>query len=41
MISGNLAQMLNDLIAVSRETVSDGDGIAPYMAFGGITVSGK
>lgn len=41
MISGNLAEMLNNLIAVSKETLVDGSVVAPYMAFGGVTVSGK
>lgn len=41
MISGNLADMLNDLVGISRETLSDGSVVVPYMAFGGITVSGK
>lgn len=41
MISGNLAEMLNDLIAISKETLVAGDMVAPYMAFGGVTVSGK
>ncbi len=41
MISGNLADMLNNLVSVSKETVSDGTSVLPYMAFGGFTVSGK
>ncbi len=41
MISGNLAEMLNNLIAISKETLEDGSIVAPYMAFDGITVSGK
>lgn len=41
MISGNLAEMLNNLVAISKETLVDGSLVAPYMAFGGITVSGK
>ncbi len=41
MISGNLADMLNNLVAISKETLKDGTIVAPYMAFGGITVSGK
>ena len=41
MISGNLADMLNNLVAISKETLVDGSVVAPYMAFGGITVSGK
>ena len=41
MISGNLADMLNNIVAISRETVSTGSYVLPYIAFGGITVSGK
>ncbi len=41
MISGNLAAMLNNLVAISKETLTDGSVVAPYMAFDGITVSGK
>jgi PmbA protein len=41
MISGNLASMLNDLVAISKEMLVDGTVVAPYMAFDGITVSGK
>lgn len=41
MISGNLADMLNNLVAISKETLVDGTVVAPYMAFDGITVSGK
>lgn len=41
MISGNLADMLNNVVAISKETLVDGTVVAPYMAFDGITVSGK
>lgn len=41
MISGNLADMLNNLVGISKETLVDGTVVAPYMAFDGITVSGK
>ncbi|MBQ7835681.1 MAG: TldD/PmbA family protein [Clostridia bacterium] len=41
MISGNLADMLLDLVDISCETVSDGVSILPYAAFNGITISGK
>ena len=41
MISGNLADMLKNVVAISRETVADGYSVLPYGAFGGITVSGK
>ena len=41
MISGNLADMLLRLRGVSRETFCEGSVVMPYMAFNGITVSGK
>ncbi len=41
MISGNLADMLCRLRAVSSEQVEDGMTVLPYAAFDGITVSGK
>lgn len=41
MISGNLADMLNRLRAISSEQVADGMSVLPYMAFDGITISGK
>ena len=41
MISGNMADMLLHLNAVSQEQVADGMTVLPYMAFDGITISGK
>ncbi len=41
MISGNMADMLCRLRAISSEQVSDGMTVLPYMAFDGITISGK
>lgn len=41
MIAGNLADMLNHLRAISSEQVMDGMSVLPYMAFDGITISGK
>ena len=41
MLSGNLAGMLNQLRAISRETVADGSCVVPYIAVDGITISGK
>lgn len=41
MINGNLAQLLNSLTAVSKETVADGSCVLPYMAFEGVMISGK
>ena len=41
MISGNLAEMLLRLRAISKEQVCSGSSVMPYVAFDGITVSGK
>ena len=41
MISGNLAEMLNSIRGISSETVSTGSFVLPYIAFDGVTVSGK
>ncbi len=41
MISGNLASMLENVYAISSDTVCDGMSVLPYMAFDGITISGK
>lgn len=41
MISGNMAAMLKNLRAISKEQVADGSTVLPYMAFDGITISGK
>lgn len=41
MISGNLADMLNNVIDISKETAMDGSTVFPWVAFDGITVSGK
>lgn len=41
MISGNLAALLNSVIAISKETVEDGSSVLPTIAFGGVTVIGK
>ena len=41
MISGNFAEMLRRVEGVSAETLQDGSGVLPYVAFGGVTVSGK
>ena len=41
MISGNLADMLKNLRGISSEVLEDGTLSMPYMAFDGITVSGK
>ena len=41
MISGNLADMLMRVRDISGEQVADGMSVLPYMAFDGITISGK
>ena len=41
MINGNLAELLNNLISISRETVEDGYSVLPYMAFDKVVISGK
>lgn len=41
MINGNLAKLLNSLVAISEETVEDGSSVLPYMAFDGVVISGK
>lgn len=41
MISGNLADLLNNLVAISEETVADGASVLPYMAFDKVVISGK
>lgn len=41
MISGNLGALLNNVRAISRETVCDGTGSIPYAAFNGVVISGK
>lgn len=41
MVSGNFAEMLKNITAVSRERIDYGFGIAPWIAFSGVTISGK
>lgn len=41
MINGNLGDVLNNIVAVSREQVCDGTMAAPYIAAKGIIISGK
>ena len=41
MISGNLGDLLKNVVAISAEVVCDGTSVLPYAAFGGVTVSGK
>lgn len=41
MINGNLADMLQNIVAISKETVADGASVLPYLAVDGIVISGK
>ena len=41
MLSGNLADMLLNVTDISRETAEDGSCVFPWVAFDGVTVSGK
>jgi PmbA protein len=41
MISGNLAELLLNVEAISRELACNGSSVLPWIAFNGITVSGK
>ena len=41
MINGNLEQVFKNVIAVSKEQVCDGSSVLPWLACGGIVISGK
>ncbi len=41
MISGNLAELLKNLRAISKEVILDGSTVLPYAAFDNVTISGK
>ena len=41
MISGCVPDMLKQIRGISSDTLKDGNGSLPYMAFNGITISGK
>ena len=41
MINGNLETMFQNVIAVSKEQVCDGSTVLPYIACGGVVISGK
>ena len=41
MINGNLEQVFQNVIAVSKEQVCDGSSVLPWLACGGIVISGK
>ncbi len=41
MINGNLFEMLKNVEGISKERVKDGSSVLPYLALGGIVISGK
>lgn len=41
MINGNLADMLKNVVAISKETLCDGNMVVPYIGFDHIVISGK
>jgi predicted Zn-dependent protease len=41
VISGNLAELLHSVEAISSELACDGVSALPWLAFGGVTISGK
>lgn len=41
MIAGNILEMFKNILAVSQERINFGDAILPWIAFSGISVSGK
>ena len=41
MITGNLADMIKNVVAISKETLTEGTSVMPYLAVDGVVVSGK
>ena len=41
MITGNLADMIKNVVAISKETLAEGTSVMPYLAVDGVVVSGK
>jgi len=41
MISGNFADLLQNIIDISKDVTMDGGSVLPYISFGGVTISGK
>ena len=41
MISGCVPDMLNNIRAISSDVLKDGASVIPYIAFDGVTISGK
>ena len=40
-ITGNLAEMIQHVVAISKETLAEGTSVMPYLAVDGVVVSGK
>ena len=41
MVSGNLAELLLQIRGISKERLCDGATVLPWIAFDGVTISGK
>ena len=41
MINGNLAEIFNHVVAISKETICDGCNVVPYIEVDGVVISGK
>lgn len=41
MFSGNMDNLFRSIRGISKETVCDGNSVLPYIAFDGVTISGK
>ena len=41
MISGNLSDLLLNIVGISKETVCDGSSVMPWVAASGVVISGK
>ena len=39
MISGNICEMFNNIISISKETIDFGNSIYPWIKFDGVTIS--
>ena len=41
MINGNLAEVMKNITAISKEQICDGGSVVPYIAASGVVISGK
>jgi len=41
MISGNIVDILNNILAISKDTIADGGSVLPWILMDGVTISGK